>query len=63
MDPTTTWQRIVTGLQALTPCPQDAAQRAETVAALRDLATWLARGGFPPVLTTWPPLSAGPAAV
>jgi hypothetical protein len=48
MDPTITWQSIVTGLQTLSQCPQDAAQRAETVAALRDLATWLARGGFPP---------------
>ena len=52
MDPTAPWHTIGTGFQALAACPQDTAQRAETVWALRDLADWLARGGAPPGLTS-----------
>ncbi len=58
MDPNATWRMIVDGLQALAQSPDDPDLRDEAVEALRVLATWLARGGFPPALAVRPPQGA-----
>ena len=55
MDPTATWQAIVAGIQALARDPTDAHTREELIWALQGLATWLDRGGAPPVLTASSP--------
>jgi hypothetical protein len=55
MDPTATWHAIVEGLQQLARNPHDSHTREELVWALRDLATWLDHGGFPPDLAVTTP--------
>ncbi len=55
MDPTATWRLLVASLHALARCPEDTDQREATIDALRALATWLARGGFPPAPEALPP--------
>ena len=55
MDPTAAWQTIVDGMQALARDPTDVSTREEVIWALQGLATWLDRGGTPPVLAAPPP--------
>jgi len=55
MDPTAAWQALVTGIQALARDPTDIHTREELIWALQVLATWLDRGGAPPVLAATPP--------
>ncbi len=55
MDPTAAWQALVTGIQALARDPTDIHTREELIWALQGLATWLDRGGAPPVLAATPP--------
>lgn len=55
MDPTAAWQAIVAGIEALAHDPTDVHTREALVWALHGLATWLDRGGTPPVLTATPP--------
>ena len=54
MDPTAAWQTIVTGMQALACDPPDLHTREELIWTLQGLATWLDRGGAPPLLTAPP---------
>ena len=54
MDPTAAWQTLVTGMQALACDPTDLHTREEVIWALQGLATWLDRGGAPPLLATPP---------
>jgi hypothetical protein len=58
MDPTAAWQAIVAGIEALARDPTDVHTREELIWALQGLATWLDRGGAPPVLAAIPPPTA-----
>jgi hypothetical protein len=55
MDPSAAWQTIVAGMQALAADPSDVHTREEVIWALQGLASWLDRGGAPPVLAATPP--------
>jgi hypothetical protein len=55
MDPSAAWQTIVTGITALAADPTNIHTREEVIWALQGLATWLDRGGAPPLLAAPPP--------
>ena len=55
MDPTGAWQAIVAGIEAMASDPTDTHTRKALIWALQGLATWLDRGGAPPVLAATPP--------
>jgi hypothetical protein len=54
MDPTAAWLELVQELSQLGLEPSDERLRFSVVQRLEDLAAWIERGGFPPLVTDSP---------